>query len=516
MRRPLRFLFSGYFVSAILIVLEVIALFWIFLELSAYSAYVLLGGLLISLFSVLAVINANYSPEYKVTWIVVIFGLPFFGTLLFVLFKRKKMSRRDSKRMRLALEKMSEFYDGEAFESLKAQDRDAAGRATAILNHSPLAGIYKGTGSEFFSDGDLMYESMLRDLEGAKEYIFLEYFIIEDGVMWRGIYDILKRKAAQGVEIRLLYDDVGCMSTLPRGFSRRLRSDGIEVACFGRVSPRISSAHNNRDHRKILVIDGVVGYTGGINIADEYINEVKRFGFWKDGGIRLEGDAVKGFARMFLVMWDITQGVTSDYGKYLTRGTTDTEKEGETVDDGGYYLTYGSGPLPIYPIHVGERAFLDLINRAERYLYITTPYLIVGYDLTDALRGAAQRGVDVRIITPRAADKKLVKLLTKSSYPYLMEAGVKIYEYVPGFIHEKTLVSDDAYAIVGSINFDYRSLIHHYENAVWMYGTPTVPLIRESFEQTLRETELMTRKRARLTVKEWIVRCLVRLIAPLL
>ena len=512
MRRPLRFLFSGYFVSAILIVLEVIALFWIFLELSAYSAYFLLGGLFIAFLSVFAVINANYNPEYKVTWIVIIFCLPIFGTMLFILFRRKKMSRRDWRCMRSALEGMREYSDDGALLRLQDSNAGAAGKATAILKHSPAAAVYRDTRSEFFSDGEFMYEAMLRDLREASEFIFLEYFIIEDGVMWRGIYDILREKVRLGVEVRLLYDDVGCMSTLPRGFARKLRADGIKVACFGKVSPRISSAHNNRDHRKILVIDGNIGYTGGINIADEYINEVNRFGYWKDGGIRLEGDAVLGLSRMFLAMWDLTEGSNSDYGKYLTRDTADGIDEG----DGGYYLTYGSGPLPIYPIHVGERAFLDLINRAERYLYITTPYLIVGYDLTDALRGAALRGVDVRIITPAAADKKLVKLFTKSSYPYLMEAGVKIYEYAPGFIHEKTLVSDDSYAIVGTINFDYRSLIHHYENAVWMYNTPTIPKIREQFELTLRESRLMTRKRARLTVKEWLVRCLMRLFAPLL
>lgn len=512
MRKPLRFLFSGYFVSAILIILEVIALFWIFLELSAYSAYFLLGGLFISVLSIFAVVNANYNPEYKVTWIVVIFCLPLFGTLLFILFRRKKMSRRDSKRLHTALEGMKEYSDDKNLDRLREEDAGAAGKANAILKYAPASGIYRDTKSEFFSEGEFMYESMLRDLKKANEFIFLEYFIIDDGVMWRGIYDILREKVKQGVEVRLLYDDVGCMNTLPRHFARKLRADGIDVACFGKISPRVSSAHNNRDHRKILVIDGNVGYTGGMNIADEYINVIKRFGFWKDGGIRLEGDAVLGLTQMFLAMWDLTAGCNSDYEKYLTRRIDDGVDEG----DGGYYLTFGSGPLPNYPIHVGERAFLDLINRAERYLYITTPYLIVGYDLTEALRGAAQRGVDVRIITPGTPDKKLVKLMTKSSYPHLMEAGVKIYEYAPGFIHEKTLVSDDTYAVVGTINFDYRSLIHHYENAVWMYNTPTVPIIREQFEQTIQESKFVTRKRARLTVREWLMRCIIRLFAPLL
>lgn len=510
MRRPIRFLFSGYFVSAVLIIAEVIALFWIFLELSAYSAYIFLGWILISFISVMTVINANYNPEYKVTWMTVIFCLPLFGTLLFLLFRRKRMSRKDERRMKNALMQMKDYSDSQVLLSLEAVDRGAAGRARAILAHSPASGLYNATSSRFFSDGEDMYESMLGDLERAERYIFLEYFIIEDGVMWQGIYECLRKKALAGVEVRVMYDDVGCMSTLPRGFTKRLMQDGISVQCFGRVSPRISSAHNNRDHRKLMIIDGRVGYTGGVNIADEYINKVNRFGFWKDGGIRLEGDAVRGMCSMFLSLWDLTDGKCSSYADYLTPCASDC------VGDGGYYLTFSSGPLPIYPIHVGERAFLDLINRAQRYLYITTPYLILGYDLNEALRGAALRGVDVRIITPAAADKRLVKLMTKSSYPYLMEAGVKIYEYTPGFIHEKTLVSDDLYAMVGTINLDYRSLIHHYEDAVWMYAAPNIPSIREEFERTLSESNIMTRRRARLSFREWLVRCIVRFFAPLL
>lgn len=528
LRRPVRFLFSGYFVSAMIIILEVVLIFWFALELSAYSGYILAAMLLVCVVSAVVVLNADYNPEYKITWLFIIIFLPGLGTLLFILFRRKKMSRRDARRSMEILDAMDEFSEGEVpMHELREASGLAAGKAQAIITDSPTSALYRGTASTFYSHGEDMYEAMLADLERAERFIFIEYFIIEGGVMWDGIAEILRRKAKAGVEVRVMYDDVGSMSTLPRGFNARLRADGIKTATFGKVSPRISSAHNNRDHRKFLIVDGRVGYTGGINLADEYINAVMRFGYWKDGGIRLVGDSVVGFTKLFLWLWDMTTGKRSEYERYLTRppvlgkDASDSEASEDVAtdtkgEDDGFYLPYGSGPVPVYQRHVGERAFLDIINQAQRYVYIATPYLIINHDLTDALRGAALRGVDVRIITPGTADKKLVKMLTKSAYPYLMEAGVKIYEYAPGFIHEKTVVSDDEYAIVGSINFDYRSLIHHYEDAVWIYRSSTIPHIRAEYERTLAECRIMTRKRARLTLKERIVRGFIRLFAPLL
>ena len=272
----------------------------------------------------------------------------------------------------------------------------------------------------------------------------------------------------------------------------------------------MSSVHNNRDHRKICIIDGRVAYTGGVNIADEYVNTKVRFGYWKDGGIMLRGDAVAGLMKQFFSGWDFTVGSISNYSKYLS-----AVKPAEYID-GGYYLPFGSGPNPIYQRPVGKNAFLNLINQARNYLYITTPYLIIDYDLTEALCNAALRGVDVRIITPGIPDKKKVKVMTKSSYPYLMKAGVKIYEYLPGFIHEKTLVCDDKYAMVGTINLDYRSLVHHFENAVWMYASPTVEIARDEFLKTVDESARMDDNRSRLTPKEWLTKTAIRLFAPLL
>jgi cardiolipin synthase len=281
--------------------------------------------------------------------------------------------------------------------------------------------------------------------------------------------------------------------------------------------------HNNRNHRKIAVVDGKVAYTGGVNIADEYINERVRFGHWKDGGVRIFGDAAEGFVKLFLCDYDLTVSDTSDYSYFLSGANDDREHVKRFLnqpyaakENQGFYIPFGCGPMPIYSDSVAKGAFLGIINRAERYVYITTPYLIVDFDLTEALRGAAKRGVDVRIITPAIADKPTVKIMTKSSYPYLLEAGVKIFEYTPGFIHEKLLLSDDLYAVVGTINMDYRSLVHHFECGVWIYGADVISDMRKGIEKTLDVSCEIDKAHSALSPKERITRSLVRIFAPLL
>ena len=292
-----------------------------------------------------------------------------------------------------------------------------------------------------------------------------------------------------------------------------LGKEGIDCYRFAKLSPVLKSSYNNRDHRKICVIDGRVAYTGGINISDEYINLINRFGYWKDGGIRIEGIAARGFARLFLSLYDMTRGKISDYSRYFDKSVPN---ECDFSENKGYFIPFGSGPLPAYSEPVGKNAIINIVGMAERYLYITTPYLIIDYDLAESLRNTAIRGVDVRIITPAVADKKLIKVMTKSSYPYLVEAGVKIYEYSPGFIHEKTVVCDDLYAMVGTVNLDYRSLAHHYEDAIWIYSSPTVLTVKEKFEKTLTISNKIAEKSTRLGVFEWCISNLIRIFAQLL
>ena len=264
--------------------------------------------------------------------------------------------------------------------------------------------------------------------------------------------------------------------------------------------------HNNRDHRKLLIVDGQIGYTGGINLADEYINRIQKYGHWKDGGIRLEGAAVKGMTRLFLINWDTCRESLSDYERYLR--PPKLPERGE-----GYYIPFGSGPKPAYFNPVGKNVFLNLINQAKSSLYITTPYLIIDYDLTNAIQNAAKRGVDVRIITPYIPDKKIIQLMTRNSYPPLLESGVKIYEYTPGFIHAKNVIVDDEYAVVGTINFDYRSLVHHYENAVWMYRTAVIPEMKNDFLNTMEKSMKLEQSAIRMSAAQKVLKYCIRLFA---
>lgn len=506
-----RLLFSRYAICAFTIAAEVLLLALLITAASIYSYVFIAVATLIDLIAVVSIVNRDANPEYKVTWVALVLLLPVLGALLYAIFYRRRITKKEEKLLKRIFTEIKQHSFGRgAFDMMRRRSPLAAGKARAIMNDDALSEVYAKSNSTFFASGEAFFDSLISELRGAKSFIFLEYFIIDRGNLWDEIHGILAKKAKEGVEVRLLFDDFGCMRTLPHYYENELRAEGIQAYRFNRVSPRMSSIHNNRDHRKICIIDGKVGYTGGVNIADEYVNTKVRFGYWKDGGIMLRGDAVAGLMKQFLSGWDLTAGSISDYSRYLSAvGPAD-------YIDGGYYLPFGSGPNPIYQRPTGKNAFLNLINQARNYVYITTPYLVIDYDLTEAICNAALRGVDVRIITPGIPDKKKVKVMTKSSYPHLMKAGVKIYEYLPGFIHEKTFVCDDKYAVVGTINFDYRSLVHHFENAVWMYASPTVEVAKEEFLKTVNVSERVDDKKSRLTPREWLTKTAIRLFSPLL
>ncbi len=515
MRRIYRFIFSRYFFSAVLILLEltVIAL-WSF-DVWENSIYAIAVGFAVNLVAIISLITKDTNPEYKIPWLLILITVPLFGAVLYVLFYSRPMRKKEARLMMDIYNEIDAFkgekeqFD-EVFEELKKENPLVAGKALSILNDDAFSRIYRNSRCKYFPSGEEYYSALLERLESARSFIFLEYFIISEGKLWDSIHAVLKRKARDGVEIRLMYDDIGCMKTLPRGYEQRLSKEGIRAICFNKVSPSLSTVHNNRNHRKICIIDGKYAFTGGVNIADEYINEKERFGHWKDGGVMIEGEAVEGFLIQFMCDWSLVRRAKENFDKYLS-----TAKKCEKCDT-GYYIPFASGPKPTYERQVGKRVFLNIINQAERYVYITTPYLVIDYDLTESLRGAALRGVDVRIITPSVPDKKIVKIMTKSSYPYLMECGVKIYEYSPGFIHEKLLVCDDEIAVTGTINFDYRSLVHHFENALWLYASPQIPRMRDEFLKTVSMSDERDDKEARLTFIEWLIRNIVRVFAPLL
>lgn len=513
MRKLCKVLFSRYAISAIMILAEVLIAVLLFVSIptSIYSFVVL--AIVLEIIAFLNLINKDANPEYKVSWGAVILFLPIAGAILYFLFYTRYISKREGRIIKSSIVDMRAIsqYDEnrEALAALAASDPLAAGKARAIIADDPLAELYIGTEAEYFPTGEEYFQRLLSDITSAKKYIFLEYFIIDEGSLWDEIHAALLKKAGEGVEIRLLFDDIGCMKTLPRKYETVLRREGISAYRFARVSPRVSSMHQNRDHRKIAVIDGNIGYTGGVNIADEYVNRIERFGHWKDGGVRLSGDGVLGLLRLFLASYDATAGDVSDYRSLLSPSA-------ERIRGDGYFIPFGSGPAPIYRRPVAKNAFLNLINQATSYVYITTPYLIIDYDLTESLCNASCRGVDVRIITPGIPDKKTVKLMTKSAYPYLIKSGVKIYEYKEGFIHEKLLISDGKYSVIGTVNFDYRSLVHHFECGVWAYSESLCARALDEYNKTLTISREISAEEARLTFIEKIVRNAIRILAPLL
>ena len=505
-----RLLMSKYGFSIIIMLLELFLVFAAFFYFNQLVPNWLSALVIVSLYigTILAIVNRNMPPESKVTWL--LFAVvPVFGFLLYLMFGERRLSKKEIQQ----LEKMDsmKFREDNSYDlrvELKQENKSAFGIVKSLLSMDHNADVYDGTASKYFSLGEEMFEAMLDDLRSAKKFIFLEFYIIDPGLMWNRILEILVDKVQQGVEVKLLYDDIGCMATLSGDYTKRLRKMGIDAHKFNKVIPRMTVAYNNRDHRKILVVDGQVGYTGGINLADEYINHIVRFGHWKDGGVRLEGRAVKALTRLFLMNWYINRGEITDFDRY--------HFDSQRVEGKGLYIPYGSGPKPIYKEQVGKAVYQNIINQAIDYVYITTPYLIIDYDLTEDIKNAAMRGVDVRIVTPFIPDKKLIQIVTRGAYPDLLEAGVKIYEYTPGFIHSKNVISDDELAVVGTINFDYRSLVHHYENAVLMYQTESIADIKQDFEDLFDVSKEISLETLQNSWYQRLLKEIMQLFAPLL
>ena len=507
--RKFRLLMSKYGFSIAIILIELVLVFGIILYMSQIAPIIWVTLVfLISVATVIAIVNRSMSPESKVTWLIVTF-VPVFGPLLYLMFGERRLSKKELKQLQ-ELNSIA-FHENNGRQlhlQLQETDKSAYGIINALLHMDSNAEVYDQTDSQFFASGEEMWQQMLEDLKRAEKFIFLEYYIVDEGLMWDSILEILEEKAAQGVEVKMLYDDIGCMVTLPGDYTVYLRSKGIDAHKFNKVIPRMTVAYNNRDHRKILVIDGQISYTGGINLADEYINHIERFGHWKDSGIRIDGPATQAFTRLFLMNWYINRGEISDFDQY--------HLENQTRFGGGLCIPYGSGPKPIYKTKVGKIVYQNLINQAEDFVYITTPYLIIDYDLTEDIKNAAMRGVDVRIVTPHIPDKKLIQLVTRGAYPDLLSAGVRIFEYTPGFIHSKQMIVDDRFAAVGTINLDYRSLVHHYENAVLLYKTESIADIRKDFEEIFEQSQEIFSDTINPTWYQMMIKEVTQLFAPML
>ncbi len=488
MNKLLKKVFSRTVVTALLIIIQVAWLAALLLRLGNSLPAIQTVLRILSLVAILFVIKSDMNPSYKIGWILLIAVLPILGGLMYIIFGNKRPAKYMRDMLNAQLQKSAEYL-GEQ-ESITGELDGGAAGLFKYLEGSAGYPTAKDTTVRYYRVGEEMYADLLPELEKAEKFIFLEYFIIRPGVMWDSVLEILKRKAAAGVDVRIIYDDMGCIDILPANYNTTLEGWGIRTMAFNRFVPAVSLVMNNRDHRKITVIDGKVGFTGGINISDEYINAMERFGHWKDTGLMLKGPGVFNLTLMFLEMWNAFNKDGDNYSDFIPESF---EEKGDASD--GYVLSFSDSPLDNEC--VGESVYTDMLYKAKDYIYITTPYLAIDSELQSALCMAAKRGVDVRMITPGIPDKKLVYRLTRSYYPTLLRAGVKIYEYTPGFIHAKSFVCDDELCVVGTINMDYRSLYLHFECGTLMYKNPEIMQVKNDDLETMekcRKVELSDMK----------------------
>ena len=481
----LRLIFSRFLVFVLLIALQIGIFIWILSYAREHVEHYLVLERIFAFCMIMYLFSSSMDASAKLTWMFLISLAPVAGTgvLAYTTFNignrrvRLETEKQITKTKRIIDQPSGVIgeleYDGSATDDL-----------VRYLNRSGCFPAFKNTETVFYPSGEEMLESILHELNKAAKYIFMEYFIIEEGYMWGRILDTLMLKAEEGVIIKVMYDGMCELSTLTPDYCRRLEAVGIEAKPFSRILPFLSSHYNYRDHRKILVIDGKTAFTGGVNLADEYINKIERFGHWKDTGLMIKGDAVRSFTLMFLQMWNTLRG-QSDYDAFL-----EDSPDHAPDNPSGYVIPYCDCPLD--GDKVGETVYMDILNRAGTYVHIMSPYLVLDGELEKSIRYAAERGVDVKLILPGIPDKISAYALAKSHYKRLLSSGVKLYEYTPGFVHAKVFVSDDIKAVVGSINLDYRSLYHHFECAAYLYKTDSIVDIEKDFEETLEKCKKVT------------------------
>ena len=474
-----RAIFSRFGLMLLLLLLQFGLLFLIFRWFGNLVPHYFGSSILLTVGMVLYLLNCDMDNSVKITWLVVIAVLPVVGVPLFFYIKSNVGHNLLQKRL-LQLEGETRAHlpqENETFRKLEKQNPGAASLARYLDGRGGGFPVREDTAVTYFPGGEEKFAELLRQLEKAEKYIFVEYFIIDEGLMWGKILEILVRKAAEGLDVRVMYDGTCEFSTLPRDYPKRLEKLGIRCKVFSPVMPFVSTHYNYRDHRKILVIDGRVGFTGGVNLADEYINHVEKYGRWKDAAIMLKGEGVRSLTALFLQQWSILR--EPELEQFLNEPIPVPENAK------GFVTPYGDCPLD--GERVGEMVYIDLLNRAQKYVHIMTPYLILDGEMELALRFAAERGVDVHLILPGVPDKKFAYSLAKTHYAALLKSGVKISEWTPGFVHAKVFVVDGKEAVVGTINLDYRSLYHHFENAVWMVDTACIPDIERDFQTTLEQ-----------------------------
>lgn len=500
-----RFLFSKLFIVGFLIVIQTIVLLVSIIWLADYFTMVYAVLALLSIGIVVFLVSKEENPSYKLAWVIVVMALPIFGGLFYITFGNKNLPRELRNRI-AAAGKCEQMHVAPGIPCLPALEmrKESLAALSKFITNTTGSELWGHTESEYLPVGEIMWQRMLEELKKAERFIFMEYFILEEGEMWEPILEVLKEKVAQGVEVRFMYDDMGSIQTLPRGYHKRLCEMGINCVLFNPFKPHLNSMMNYRDHRKITVIDGNVGFCGGINIADEYINAYDKHGHWKDTGVLLRGEGVWNLTAMFLDLWNFSKPTDTDFEQY---------KPTMKCHNDGFVQAFGDTPLD--HINVCEESYMQIINRATKYVYITTPYLILDNEMVTSLQMAARSGVDVRIVTPAVPDKWFVHETTRSFYKTLISTGVRIFEYTPGFVHAKMYVADDDVAIVGTANMDYRSFFLHFECGVCFYGASVVADVRD-------DILLMTTRCREIALDEnvalWrrLVRAFLRLFSPMM
>lgn len=485
LKRFLNLFFSKKILGVLILILQIVFIFTTLDRLYSLKTLLYGGTTILSVLAILFEVNRNVSPSFKIIWIAIIGIMPFFGLLLYLYVHSDIFNFDIKKRLSNICKEIKTHTDkcDYALNKIAVEESDENG-IFKYLQENANAPCYCNTDIKYFEIGEKMYENLLEDIKCAKKYVFIEFFIInERSFMWKNLKKLLLQKSKEGVDVRIIYDAMGSLGIVSSDFEEQLNNQGIKCKTFSPIKPFISSYHNNRNHRKIVVIDGEIAYTGGINIADEYINKISRFGHWKDSAVRLNGDGVQGFAILFLKMWSFLAKQKTPYDKFINDFK-------DLNSDCGYFAPFDDNPLDSES--VTENIFLHIISNAKKYIYITTPYLILDDNLENSLKFAAKRGVDVRILMPHIPDKWYAFALARTYYPELIKSGVKIYEYTPGFVHAKITLSDNLRAYVGSANYDFRSLYLHYECGTYIYKSPVISEMVEEYTTTLEKCHLFT------------------------
>lgn len=508
--RPRMLIVSRVFITAFFLLIQIVWCFLNILRLAEFSSEADYALRLLSIAIAVYLVCKDECPSYKISWIILVLIAPVFGGLLYAVVGNKKPTKKMHRRITETRKNILPVLEcrEDMSDCVAKKDR----RVSAVFEYVRRSSgypVFGGSEVKYYSMGDDMYVDMISELEKAEKFIFIEYFIIAEGQVWNRIFDILCKKADKGVEVRIIYDDMGCVALLPAGFYKMMEKANPNIKClsFNRVVPVLSLAMNSRDHRKMMIIDGVTAFSGGINLADEYTNLISPYGVWKDTGFMVRGEGASGYTEMFLEIWE-------------------SFRKSDNADISGYFPPVKKYPVkgyiqPFYdtPLDdeaLGENVYIDILNCAERYAYIFTPYLILDDMMKSALCLAAKRGVDVRIVTPGIPDKKVIYRLTRANYKPLLQAGVRIYEYTPGFIHAKSIISDDRVGMVGTINLDYRSLYLHFECGMLMYGCEALDALHDDAVKTLSECREISLDNLKKYYRGNMFDGLLRMLAPLL